>query len=223
MLDSRLSLARDLFVPCSVGADIGTDHALLPCALLQAKRCQRMLLCDVSPKALLHAEETVRRHQLGGRVRLVCADGLNALDEPCGCVSILGMGGRTLSDILHRGADRLRGAALVLSAHTEQALVRQAIVDIGYHLTDERLCLAAGRFYVVWRAQPGSQSPTPEAIRYGDLLFQEPAPLLNAYLEHRLTVLRAKRCGLASGSTPANTTEVDAAIAFYEQERRKHS
>lgn len=62
MLDERLSLAAQLYEPCALGADIGTDHALLPCYLLTHNICQEMILADVSPKALLHAEESVRRH-----------------------------------------------------------------------------------------------------------------------------------------------------------------
>ena len=53
MLDERLSLAAQLYEPCALGADIGTDHALLPCYLLTHNICQEMILADVSPKALL--------------------------------------------------------------------------------------------------------------------------------------------------------------------------
>lgn len=51
MLDERLSLAAQLYEPCALGADIGTDHALLPCYLLTHNICQEMILADVSPKA----------------------------------------------------------------------------------------------------------------------------------------------------------------------------
>lgn len=224
MLDSRLSLAAALYAPCDLGADIGTDHALLPCHLLRKNICRSMLLCDVSPKALRHAEASVRRYHLEARARLCLADGLDALDaagQGCGCVSIMGMGGDTLSGILRRGAARLRGAVLVLSAHTEQPLVRQAIADIGYHLTAERLCLAAGRYYILWRAEPGEAATSPEAIRYGELLFEEPTPLLSGYLDHRLRVLEARRQGLLSGAGPADTAAVDADIAFYAERRRR--
>lgn len=50
MLDERLSLACDLYPVCRLAADIGTDHARLPAALLQRGRCQHMVLTDISPR-----------------------------------------------------------------------------------------------------------------------------------------------------------------------------
>lgn len=208
ILDERLSLAASLYEPCEVGADIGTDHGLLPCHLLEAGICRRMILADVSPKALRHAEELVHDLRLEDRARLICADGLDALTEPCGCVSVMGMGGGTIADILRRGRDRLHGAALVLSAHTEHMLVREAVRDIGYHLTREALCRAAGRFYVVWRAEPGAGAMSEEDIRYGSLLWGEKSPLLREYLRHRVRFTRSKIDGLLSAVAPD-----DAAIA----------
>ena len=202
VLDERLSLAAALYEPCELGADIGTDHGLLPCHLLETGVCQRMILADVSPKALRHAEEQVRLCGLGERARLVCADGLDALTEPCGCVSVMGMGGGTIADILRRGRDRLHGAVLVLSAHTEQPLVREAVRDIGYHLTREALCRAAGRFYVFWRAEPGEAGLSDEDVRYGSLLWKEKTPLLREYLQHRIQFTRSKLAGLLSAGVP---------------------
>lgn len=106
MLDERLSLAAQLYEPCALGADIGTDHALLPCYLLTHNICQEMILADVSPKALLHAEESVRRHHLEKRAHVRLADGLDALTEPCGCVSMMGMGGETIRTVLLSGAEK---------------------------------------------------------------------------------------------------------------------
>lgn len=217
MLDERLSLAAELYIPCELGADIGTDHGLLPCHLLNTGICQRMILADVSPKALSHAENEVQRQHLQDRAMLVCADGLDAVTQPCGCISAMGMGGETLAGILRRGADRLQGAVLVLSAHTELHLVRQALQDIGYHITQETLCRAAGRFYVFWQAKPGSTAMTQEEIRYGSLMLETMSPMLKEYLLWRIKVLESKLNGLRSAAQPDESAirEVQADIAFY--------
>ena len=202
MLDERLSLAASLYEPCEIGADIGTDHGLLPCYLLEADICRRMILADVSAKALRHAEAQVQARHLEHRARLIRADGLDALTEPCGCVSVMGMGGETIADILRRGQNRLHGAVLVLSAHTEQPLVRRAVMDIGYHLTQEVVCKAAGRFYVCWRAEEGPAPMPEEAIRYGCLMWRQPSHLLREYLAHRIQFTRSKVAGLLSAAVP---------------------
>lgn len=218
MLDERLSLAAALYAPCDLGADIGTDHGLLPCHLLKENICHRMIFADVSAKALRHAREQVERQGLEGRAALVCADGLDALNEPCGCVSVMGMGGETIAGILARGQDRLQGAVLVLSAHTDLHLVRQAVQDIGYHIVREELCRAAGRFYVVWRAEPGKASLTDEDIRFGPLLMQAMTPLLREYITWRVAVLSDRLRGLLSAREPdaPAIAAIRSDIAYYQ-------
>lgn len=218
MLDERLSLAAALYEPCALGADIGTDHGLLPCHLLKENICQRMIFADVSPKALRHAEEQVQHQHLSNRAQLICANGLDALVEPCGCVSVMGMGGETIASILTRGKDKLQGAVLVLSAHTDLHLVRQAVQDIGYHIVREELCRAAGRFYVVWRAEPGAASLTDEEIRFGPLLMQRMTPMLREYITWRMAVLGDRLRGLLSAREPdeAAIAAIRSDIAFYQ-------
>lgn len=217
MLDERLSLAASLYEPCDWGADIGTDHALLPCHLLRQRICQRMIASDVSPKALGHARENLTRQGLIDRAEVVLADGLDAVTHACGCISVMGMGGETMADILHRGQVRLQGAVLVLSAHTELHLVRQAIQDVGYHMVAERLCRAAARFYVFWRCEVGEEALSPEEIRYGKLLWQEETPLLREYAAWRKRIHQERLNGLQSATCPDEQAinEAQSDIAWY--------
>lgn len=217
MLDERLSLAASLYEPCDWGADIGTDHAFLPCHLLRAGICQHMIAADVSAKALSRARENLTRNHLIDRAEVVLADGLDAVDHPCGCISVMGMGGETMAEILRKGQDRLHGAVLVLGAHTELHLVRQAICDVGYHIVQERLCKAAGRFYVFWRAETGTQDLSVEEVRYGCLLWQENKTLLAEYAAWRRRVHQDRERGLLAASSPDMEAirEVQADIAWY--------
>ena len=217
MLDERLSLAAALYEPCEWGADIGTDHAFLPCHLLQTGVCHLMIATDVSAKALARARENLTHQRLTDRADVVLADGLDAITHPCGCISIMGMGGETVADILRRGKSRLHGAVLVLGAHTELHLVRQAIQDISYHIVREELCRAGGRFYVFWRAEAGSIDMTAEEMRYGRLLWQTKNPLLREYAAWRMHVYQDRERGLLAATRPDADAirEVQADVAWY--------
>ncbi len=225
MLDERLSLAASLYVPCAFGADIGTDHALLPCELLERGVCREMILADISPKALGQAAREVGARGLADRVILRCADGLDALVgmPPCGCVSVTGMGGDTMAGMLRRGADRLKGAALVLCAHTHPDRVRLALREIGYRLTREEPCVCNGHAYLVWRAEPGAEDPyTPEELQCGRLLWHSGSPMLGAYVEMKLDALRRRLEGLRAAQCPDQEAiaEAEAQAEYYRDSLR---
>lgn len=217
MLDERLSLAASLYESCDWGADIGTDHAFLPCHLLRTNTCKHMIAADVSEKALSRARENLTRQHLIDRAEVVLADGLEALSHPCGCISIMGMGGELMARILRNGQAKLQNAVLVLGAHTELNLVREAIRDVGYHIVQERLCKASGRFYVFWRAESGLKDLSSMDIRYGGLLWQENPVLLQEYAQWRRRVLQDKERGLLTAALQNEEAirEVQEDIAWY--------
>ena len=220
-LDARLSLAYDLYDPCELAADIGTDHAHLPAALLQRGRCQHMILTDLSESALKNARDTIILCRLSDRADLRAGNGLQPLrEETCGMISITGMGGRTVHDILLDGRDKLRGASLVLSAHTDLPLIREAVCRIGYHLDREEPCFSAGRYYLVLRARPGAREMTPREIRLGGPLFASASDQLLPCLSRRRDVLREKLDGLLSAGEPeeALIVQLREDIAYYSRQ-----
>ena len=217
-LDSRLSLAFDLYDSCELAADIGTDHAHLPAALLQRGRCQHMILTDISKSALQNARNEMIRFRLLDRVTLRAGEGLSPLSEACGMISVTGMGGRTIRDILLQGRDRLQGASLILSAHTDLPLIRETVSLIGYHLDREEPCFCAGRYYLVMRARPGTCPVSPREIRLGGPLFASDSDQLLPYLTRRRDVLLAQLRGLVSAGNPDNDLigRVQEDISFYD-------
>jgi len=217
-LDARLSLAFDLYDPCELAADIGTDHAHLPAALLQRGRCQHMILTDLSESALNNARSEIIARRLTDRVSFRYGDGLQPLRERCGMISVTGMGGRTIRDILLSGQARLQGAALLLSAHTDLPLIREAVCRIGYHLDREEPCFCAGRFYLVLRARAGAAEMSPREIRLGGPLFSSGSDQLIPYLTRRRDVLQEKLTGLLTAEEPDEPliAQVREDIAFYD-------
>lgn len=193
-LDERLQAAADLFSACDLGADIGADHGRLSCHLLHTNTCRRMIVADISDDSLQKARNLLSLHDLDARAEFRVADGLKALEgKNAACAAICGMGGALISKILITGQQYLQGAALVICSHTDIPLVRRTLQDIDYHLTDEKVVRAKGRFYVVMRADAGSVAYSDKELYLGPQLLKQPDDILLRYLTWREGVVSCEQ------------------------------
>ena len=152
-----------------------------------------MCVADISAPSLEKARELLSRHNLSDRADFRVGDGLRVLDRPAGAVAILGMGGHTLCGILKNGAEKLQGAALILSAHTDVHLVRQTLMELDYRIDREEIAFAAGRFYVVLRAYPGRESMGERQLALGPRLTETVTEHYKDYLSWRIGIASQKR------------------------------
>ncbi len=188
-LDERLQKAANLFPACGYGADIGADHGRLSCFLLAQNRCERMCVSDLSASSLEKADRLLRMHGFSERADFCVGDGLSVLPHKADAIAVLGMGGKTIAHIIKDGREKLQGATLVLSAHTEVHLLRQSIMDIDYTIESEDIAYAGGRYYVIIRAVPGKCSYNEKEILVGPKLLEGKSEHYLRYLEWRKGVL----------------------------------
>lgn len=217
-LDPRLSLALSMYDRCALAADIGTDHAYLPAALLLSGRCDRMIITDKSLSALEHARSTIAACGLEDRVSVILGDGLEPLDTRCSMISIMGMGGRNISGILRRGSAHLCGAALLLSCHSDLPELRRGIMEAGYHITAEEPCLSSGRYYLILRAEKGCQKLSDIQLRTGVKLLCSRSPELKGYLARRREIIIKAVSGARKAVDPSYTcaSELGSELDFYD-------
>ena len=222
MLDQRLLTVKNLYDRCELAADIGTDHGLLPAEILEEGVCQRMILTDISPAALSNSRKELSRRGLLDRADFRTGFGLDPIIEKCGVISITGMGGRTIHDIIVKGYSALAGAVLVLSAHSDLPLLRTAVQRAGYYPETEEVCFCAGRFYTVLRAVPGLWQPDGREIRLGGAIFQSASPVLLPYIDRQISILNARHKGLLKSCFIDHASVAEAASDIeYLEERKK--
>jgi tRNA (adenine22-N1)-methyltransferase len=211
--------AADLFPPCRLGADIGTDHGRLPLYLLASNRCERMVVTDISEPALSKARVLITRHHFDHRANFVQADGLNALAEPVQAISLLGMGGDTICAILTASPQKLGGAVLILSPHTELNKVREVLPRIGYRIEKESVARSGGRFYVILQALPGDAIYTEKELLLGPYFIKERPPLFKDYLIWRQRVAHnALKALKAAGDEEDRMEELKRLDAYIREE-----
>ncbi|WP_053184988.1 tRNA (adenine(22)-N(1))-methyltransferase [Pseudomonas thivervalensis] len=180
-------------------ADIGSDHAYLPVALLHRGVIATAVAGEVALTPFRAAERTVGENGLERRISVRLANGLAAIEPEDGitAVSLCGMGGETIRDILDSGKARLSGRErLILQTNGGEQPLRQWLMDNGYRILCEEV-LRENRFYyeiiVAERGKPVTYSA--EELYFGPLQMQARSP---TFLAKWQRLLRQKQKTLAS-------------------------
>ena len=180
-------------------ADIGSDHGYLPVALLRRGLNAAAEAGEVAATPFQAAERTVRENGLEQHVSVRLADGLAAITaaDAITAISVCGMGGETIRNILDSGKAHLTGQErLILQPNGGEQPLRQWLMDNGYCILVEEL-LRENRFYyeiiVAERAEPVAYSA--EELYFGPLQLQARSP---AFLAKWQRLLRQKQKTLAS-------------------------
>lgn len=157
VLTPRLACIASLVPQGARLADIGTDHGKLPVSLLLAGRIAAAIGSDIGEGPLAHAARNAAEHGVSLSLRL--AAGLDAVGpEECDTVSIAGMGGQTIAEILAAAPWCERGQhLLLLQPMTMVYELRQWLWAHGYAIARETLCREDRRQYVVLSVHGGAE------------------------------------------------------------------
>lgn len=175
-------------------ADIGSDHGYLPVALMNRGVIDAAVAGEVAMTPFLAAERTVDENQLGARISVRLASGLAAIEPADGItvVSLCGMGGETIRDILERDKNRLSGEErLILQPNGGEQPLRQWLMENGYRILHEEL-LREHRFYyeIIVAERTGPVSYSAEELYFGPLQLRERSPVFLAKWQRLLQLKR---------------------------------
>lgn len=169
-LKPRLQTAADMVRDGSRVADIGTDHAYLPTALILSGKIPSAVAADLRKGPLENALETVRSNSVEDRVQLRLSDGLKCVSpEEADDIVIAGMGGILISEILS-AAEWVKNEKykLILQPQSHDEDVRKYLFENGFSITDEEACFEDGKVYIcIGAVYTGSVSAHSE----GEIMF----------------------------------------------------
>ncbi|HZG84674.1 class I SAM-dependent methyltransferase [Paenibacillus sp.] len=173
-LSKRLGAVAEQVLPGGTLADIGTDHALLPVALVQRGHIPRAVAGDIHEGPAAAAERQVRAAGLEDRVDVRIGNGLAVLRPgEAATIAIAGMGGGTIVDILSSGGEALAGVRrLVLQPNIGERLVREWLLRQDWKLTAETLLEEEGLMYEVLTADRATDPA--EAREWNEALYEGP-------------------------------------------------
>lgn len=173
-LSKRLEAVASFVPTGAVVADIGSDHAYLPCYLVHKGIASRAVAGEVVQGPFDSAVRQVRTEGLADKITVRLADGLAAVEEADGvtAVTIAGMGGPLIVSILEKHPKALKTVTrLILQPNIHAKAIREWAVQHGWALQDEVILEEDGKVYEVLVLQRGSMDLTEAQTLLGPKLM----------------------------------------------------
>ncbi|HFI0130616.1 TPA: tRNA (adenine(22)-N(1))-methyltransferase TrmK [Streptococcus suis] len=157
-------------------ADVGSDHAYLPLFLVEQGRIDVAVAGEVVKGPYQSALQNVEQAGQSDKISVRLANGLAAveLDDQVSTVTIAGMGGRLIAEILEDGKDKLGSVErLVLQPNNREDDVRHWLVEHDFQLVAEEILEENDKIYEILVAEKGNVDLTADQLRFGPYLLEE--------------------------------------------------
>lgn len=195
-------------------ADIGTDHAYLPAALVASGHCPRAIAADVRPGPLAQAAATLEDAGEPLAVELRLGDGLQVLRAgEVATITLCGMGGPLITQLLAAAPAGVlaSGTRVIAQPMQGEQILRRWLHERGWRFVHEELVMEEGRLYPLVVAEVAAiseEAPRPEEVpcsgeAWGDLdewigplLRHSSDALLPDYLQEQIDRLERAMAGL---------------------------
>ena len=178
-LSKRLALVGEYVPTGAFLADIGSDHAYLPVALMLKDKIEFAVAGEVVKGPYESAKKQVQKNGLEKRIVVRLANGLDAIEptDQINAITIAGMGGALIRDILEAGAKqhRLTGKErLILQPNIGEQAVRNWLQDNHYQIIAEEILEENKKIYEIIVAEKTSKKHiyNEEEILFGPFLLQ---------------------------------------------------
>lgn len=188
MLDARLQKVSEFIIGEKL-LDIGSDHAYLPIEAIRNGAVRQAICGEVVKGPFDSTVNNIRREGMEDLIEARFGSGLEVAspDDEVDTVTICGMGGPLIAEILEGGLHNLGGQPrLVLQANTYTYPIRKVLATSGYRIIDETVIRDGRHFYEIIVAEPGSSGYDEKQLTFGPVLLEKREQAFIEKLEREL-------------------------------------
>ena len=222
-LSKRLETVASFVPTGAVVADIGSDHAYLPCYLVHKGIISRAIAGEVVKGPYESAVRQVRTEGLVDQITVRLANGLAAIEEAdhIDTITIAGMGGPLIVSILEKHPEALKNVTrLILQPNIHAKVIREWALANGWAILDEVILEEDEKIYEVLVLQRGNMSLTAAEILLGSKLIAKRSDIFMKKWEREIAnwqrVLQSIEKADATKEIEEKRAELNALIALVE-------
>lgn len=174
-------------------ADIGSDHAYLPVALMLKGKIDFAVAGEVVKGPYESAKRQVMKNGLSERIEVRLANGLDAIEkhDQISAITIAGMGGSLIRDILESGRQnqRLSGEErLILQPNIGEKTLRMWLKENNYQIIAEEIIEENKKIYEIIVAEKKKQpiDYSEKELMFGPFLLEEKNATFSAKWQREL-------------------------------------
>ncbi len=152
LLSHRLTRVAHYVPKDSVVADIGSDHAYLPCFLVLTGVINKAIAGEVVRGPFESAQKQVQQELLTNQISVRLASGLEAIrmEDGITAVTIAGMGGPLICSILEQGKDKLSDVErLILQPNVHAKSIRDWAMQNNWNIVEEEILKENEKIYEI--------------------------------------------------------------------------
>ena len=179
-LSVRLTTVAKYVIDGARMADIGSDHAYLPCYLAKNLKISFAIAGEVAQGPFQSAEKNVLAEGLVDTIAVRMGDGLEVIEPgEVDCITIAGMGGALISNILDNGKDKLDSVQrLILQPNISAISIRTWLLANNWELIAEEIIEEDSKIYEILVAERGDplkpyQIKRDEGLLLGPFLLKQ--------------------------------------------------
>ncbi len=155
--------------------DVGTDHGFISILAVQSKGVKNVYACDVNRGPLNTCEKNITKYSLQDKIKTVLSDGLQKVECDYDSVTICGMGGMLLKNIIMHDAEKTKKfKQLVLQPQSDYYEVRKAVYELGFFIKEEIYFIdniknnGLDKYYIIFNCQKGvDATPSDKELHLG--------------------------------------------------------
>ena len=191
--NKRLLTAAELLGQTNSVADIGTDHAFLPIHLIREGIAKKVIACDIAEGPLSVAKANITKYGLADKIELRLANGLLGLKpNEVDAITILGMGGETIADILTDSPwVKNSNTTLILQPMSCDDRLREYLFKEGFEILTEVGVESQNRFYTIMKVQySGNLEKVGCEFKYIGKLLENPNEAAITFVKNRINSMK---------------------------------